>query len=461
MRLVVSLAVLSLVAAIDSRAWHDAPDFLAQSSPGHVINLALVSMRQTSKTIEQPRLPADVMQPAPLVERTLIDIKASIPKHYNPSSLTVNGFCNIFLEGGVCLAGEENEENKFAYQQDLIAYYDFDQEINVDRAGSKLAVNEAIKAGPGVDGKGASAFFNGDNYVTVDHYSKWDSQELRVSFWLYVIETTHESNTKMYCPLLLKGLDDFEKNHFDRFPGIFIQENTRRLRAFVSLANRDKYRDGIWTESIGRIPMQRWTHVSFAFNRHKLELSINGVLDSFQPLDGRELATNREKLYIGGHPSYAQGCKMAYYMDNLKVFDRLASQFAVEAEAQGAMGSVSPNSIMLGCLDCDFVTAKNACVQHFHLCTNVEVISGVAQAIRILGWVGRVLLERADEAADQRQREREGVEPNWRRSLLPRPVHIINKLLRICFEDSSTSWQSTSRLPNDMPSPGSAATTTR
>ena len=141
---------------------------------------------------------------------------------------------------------EDNEQNKYSYQNDLIAFYDFDQEINIDLSGSKIAINEAIKAGPGVDGKGASAFFNGDNYITINHYDKWDTKEMRVSFWIYVIETTHEKNTKMYCPLLLKGFDDYTTNKFNRYPGIFIQENTRKIRAFVSLANQDKYRDVVY-----------------------------------------------------------------------------------------------------------------------------------------------------------------------------------------------------------------------
>ena len=332
---------------------------------------------------------------------TQIDTPPRIPKHYSPKQLSTSTFCNIFLEGGVCLAGEENEQNRYAFQQDLIAYFDFDQEINVDLAGSKLAINEEIKAGPGVDEKGASAFFNGDNWVTVAHNPAWDTNEMRVSFWIYLIETAHEKGTMMYCPVILKGFDDFSLQTYSRYPGIFINENTRRVRAFVSLANKDKYKDGIWTESIGRVPLQRWTHISFAFDRHKMEIYLNGILDSYQTLDGREVIFNREKLYIGGHPSYSQGCKLVYYLDNLKVFNKVSTHFSLEAEAFGALGTISPSQIMIGCIGCDFIDAKNSCIAHYHLCTNAEMVSGVAQAVRILGWVDLLSTEyKSSQAAN-------------------------------------------------------------
>lgn len=116
------------------------------------------------------------------------------------------------------------------------------------------------------------------------------------------------------------------------------------------------------------------------------------MLDSYQTLDGRSLKPNKEKLYIGGHPSYSAGCQMAYYIDNLKVHSRVATESSVEAESYGTLGPISANQIMLGCLDCDFVDAKNACILNYHLCTNVEMASGVNQAIRIMGWVTSSLL---------------------------------------------------------------------
>lgn len=208
-----------------------------------IINLAQMSLRSDSTAYEPAKRVGEIVQPEDAFELTNIDTKPRKPKHYDPKNLDVSKFCNIVLEGGVCLAGEQNEMNRFLNQNDLILNLDFNQEINVDLSGSKLTVNQAIKAGPGVDEKGASAFFNGINYVTVDHYDKWDSKELRVSFWIYVIETTKNKETRMYCPLILKGSDDFTDEKFNRYPGIFIQENTRKLRAFVSLENSDKFRD--------------------------------------------------------------------------------------------------------------------------------------------------------------------------------------------------------------------------
>jgi hypothetical protein len=133
--------------------------------------------------------------------------------------------------------------------------------------------------------------------------------------------------------------------------------------------------------------LQRWTHVSFAFDKNKMELYLNGILDSVEPLDGRQMERNTGKLYIGGHPAYSASCKLVFYMDNLKVFNKLGTSFAVEAESYGALGPIAPNQIMLGCVDCDFIDAKLSCIKNYHLCTNVEMVSGVKQAVRILGWV--------------------------------------------------------------------------
>jgi hypothetical protein len=217
--------------------------FGRQQESKTIINLAQMTLRSESKTYEPAKRVAEIVQPDVALDLQQIDTTPRKPKHYDPTNLDLSKFCNIVLEGGVCLAGEQNEMNRYLNQNDLILHLDFNQEINVDLSGSKIAVNQAIKAGPGVDEKGSSAFFNGVNYVTVDHYDKWDSRELRVSFWIYVIETTKKKDTRMYCPLLLKGSDDFAEQKFNRYPGIFIQESTRKLRAFVTLENSDKFRD--------------------------------------------------------------------------------------------------------------------------------------------------------------------------------------------------------------------------
>jgi hypothetical protein len=110
-------------------------------------------------------------------------------------------------------------------------------------SGSKLTINEAIKAGPGVNQQGASVFFNGNNFVTVDHYEKWDTTEMRINFWIYIIDGSNDPESKLYCPILLKGHDDFATGSFVRYPAIFLHETQRKIRAYISLANKDKYKD--------------------------------------------------------------------------------------------------------------------------------------------------------------------------------------------------------------------------
>lgn len=118
-----------------------------------------------------------------------------------------------------------------------------------------------------------------------------------------------------------------------------------------------------------------------------MKIYLNGILDSLQELQGRNIETNEEPLYIGSHPSYLKACKTTYYIDNLKIFSVVLPQFAIQAEAYGALGFIAPNKIMLGCQKCAWKDALKSCIKHYHLCTNGEITSGVYQAIRIMGWV--------------------------------------------------------------------------
>jgi hypothetical protein len=64
-------------------------------------------------------------------------------------------------------------------------------------------------------------------------------------------------------------------------------------------------------------------------------------------------------------------------------------QYEIQAEAGLVLGSVEPNFIQLGCFDCLFKEAQGSCITNYHLCNNVEMYSGVYQAVRIMGWVNQ------------------------------------------------------------------------
>ena len=53
---------------------------------------------------------------------------------------------------------------------------------------------------------------------------------------------------------------------------ICINEHTRKVRGYVSLKDDNQFKDGIWTETIGRVPTQRWTHISFTMSTKKISI---------------------------------------------------------------------------------------------------------------------------------------------------------------------------------------------
>lgn len=64
-----------------------------------------MTIKQAATVEEAPHSNSEVLAPEPPVARSTIDTKPVKPSHYDPKTLNVNTFCNIFLEGGVCLAG--------------------------------------------------------------------------------------------------------------------------------------------------------------------------------------------------------------------------------------------------------------------------------------------------------------------------------------------------------------------
>jgi hypothetical protein len=71
----------------------------------NVINLSqltVVSLAQTSEVAKQPK---ELVHPGPPLPLKDVDIKPSLPKHYDPKKLSADRYCDIILEGGVCLSG--------------------------------------------------------------------------------------------------------------------------------------------------------------------------------------------------------------------------------------------------------------------------------------------------------------------------------------------------------------------
>lgn len=99
-----------------------------------------------------------------------------------------------------------------------------------------------MKAGPGLGGKGGSAFFDGDNYLYIPNRKEFAGEELTYSFWIYLVSFNKEGAGDLKCPLLLKGNDDFKLKTFLRHPGIYIDEKTRKIKVFLSIKDKKDYK---------------------------------------------------------------------------------------------------------------------------------------------------------------------------------------------------------------------------
>jgi hypothetical protein len=100
---------------------------------------------------------------------------------------------------------------------------------------------------------------------------------------------------------------------------ICINEHTRKVKGYVSLKDNEKFKGGIFTETIGRVPLQRWTHIAFTMSPEKISIFINGIRDGLQMVQNRPFQSNTEDLYIGGSPSYSKTCKLQFFLKNYKV----------------------------------------------------------------------------------------------------------------------------------------------
>lgn len=113
----------------------------------------------------------------------------------------------------------------------------------MDQTGSGSILERELRVGPGVDYPGSSAFFNGDDYLTAGHKDDLNSSELTYSFWIYLISFNPKGKDKLACPIVLKGGDNFGKGDYSRYPGIYVDEVSRRVRVYASLKSNERFKD--------------------------------------------------------------------------------------------------------------------------------------------------------------------------------------------------------------------------
>jgi len=234
--------------------------------------------------------------------------------------------------------------------------------------------------GPGIWGRGASAYFNGFDYVEFDQTASFAEagEAYSMTMWVFLIQEVPSRGASRWCPLVHKG-----SNGGPGTPGLEMQTESRKLR-FTSLQSGLAAKSAE-VESTARLPLQRWAHVAMVRNKDSLEMYVNGVMDA--TTSAGNPSGNEKSLFLGGVPWLHDECNVPVYMDEVRYYSRALTGAEIVAEASPALGGISPTSLQLGCQSCDLAKAKTSCPKDFHICTSLELHAGGYQFASAMGYV--------------------------------------------------------------------------
>ena len=228
----------------------------------------------------------------------------------------------------------------------------------------------AAAPGPARGGVGASAFFNGTLYSEVPHAPAFESPEVTVSFWLWLMQ----DSTGAWRTLLSKGDGEQELT-----PTVQLWPHTRQLHVRVTTVGRQV----VAFDSAAMVPLQRWTHVALVVQGKLVQIYVNGIADTQHVLTSAA-HFNRGPLYVGRDP-WQPGAQA--FLDDLTVHAAALSDGRL-ASRRRARKPVSPSFVRLGCSNCSLEAARNACADlgRHHLCFEDEAMGGAYMASRAMGW---------------------------------------------------------------------------
>jgi len=288
--------------------------------------------------------------------------------------------CDMVADGAICLFEGRKLILPDATPKGLVAHWDFDGNVVVDSSGNRNHGKNPIPVGPGIWGRGASAYFNGFDYVEFDHSASLQEagKVYSMTMWIFLIQEVPSRGASRWCPLVHKGADGAQGS-----PSLMMQTESRKLQ-FSSLQSGLAAK-AAEAETTARLPLQRWAHVAMVRSEEKLEIYVNGVLDS--TTSAGNPGGNEKSLYLGGVPWLHDECNIPVYMDEVRYYSRALTGYEVVAEAAPALGGLSPTALQLGCQSCAVTKAKTSCPKDFHVCTSLELHAGGYQFASVMGYV--------------------------------------------------------------------------
>jgi hypothetical protein len=300
--------------------------------------------------------------------------------------ITAQGeLCDLSLEAGLCLFSAETVKMPLAVPDKLTGHWTFDDDSCLDYSGHQNHCKSAPRSAVGRDSSSSSGYFKGDSYVEVPHSDSFVSKTFTVTFWMF-IEKTDSSTGYRWCPLLQKGLDDESNVQYQRAPAVFYDREDKFLKVYVSTDEIVDFPMGEFVVSNARVPYYKWHHVAVVRTQARIRLYVNGIIDAVNSTKGWTM-TNENSLFIGSTPSMYESCPLSLRVDDVRFYDgKELSESDVEAEAFGALGTIEPYYVRLGCINCKYDDAVNSCPDTHHLCSSIELHSGAYAVARAMGW---------------------------------------------------------------------------
>eukprot|EP00928_Gymnodinium_smaydae_P063095 TRINITY_DN46778_c0_g1_i1.p1 TRINITY_DN46778_c0_g1~~TRINITY_DN46778_c0_g1_i1.p1 ORF type:complete len:477 (+),score=70.97 TRINITY_DN46778_c0_g1_i1:87-1433(+) len=274
----------------------------------------------------------------------------------------------------------------------LVLWYQFDKALPVDDSGNGRHLLDAtgvlapVNVGPGVMGRGASASFNGTSHGVVRGVEALASETFTAALWVYVLADSAGRWRTIFS--LGSGADGLS-------PALLLRPDSMRLHARITKRGTGGSESVL--ESVGLMPLKRWTHLAVSCAGGVLRLYINGIKDGEVILDdgvpdvassvGDSVGTDSQGgLYLGRDPWRAG---ISAYIDDFRWYDRPLAAAELKALTFPSLTGPGAEFTRLGCLSCSYAESALSCgrIRGSHLCSSEELLAGGLQTARAMGWL--------------------------------------------------------------------------
>jgi hypothetical protein len=286
----------------------------------------------------------------------------------------------------VCMMDTRGTGKTFMFQEpaklmDMEAWYSFDKSLPVDESGHKNHLKDAqgqltpVTVGPGILGKGGSMALDGRSIRTVPSSDGMECGSFTVALWLYLLEDSIGS----WRTIFSKGA-----NPDELMPALLLYPDERRIHARISVHASDNERDHGVLDSVGLLPLRRWTHIALSSTSGVMRLYINGQMDGEAIVGATEKSWNKAPLHIGRDP-WRSGVKG--YLDDFRWYSRVMMSAEIRSLTFPSLTGIGTEFVHLGCTKCTFPEAVGKCKGDSHMCSLQELFEGGFHTARVMGWL--------------------------------------------------------------------------